>query len=164
MKIFNTSEYSEKLKIKPVSVNNISRYCPRTKDELVALIRERIEKEGYTCDLNDINVSDITDMSYLFSTRYLSINDVDNFNCNISKWNVSNVTNMSCMFMYSHFNNDISEWDVSNVIDMERMFQFAKLFNQNLSEWNVSKCEYRTSMFENCPMENHPDKQSVFKK
>ena len=74
-------------------------YCPKTKDELKDIIKQRIESEGNECNLNDIDTSNITDMSNLFL-------DSD-FNGDISKWNVSNVTNMENMFYSSKFNGDI---------------------------------------------------------
>ena len=83
-------------------------YHPKTKDELKDIIDKRIESEGNECNLNDIDTSNITDMSWLF-------NDSE-FNGDISKWDVYNVTNMNFMFMRSNFNSDISNWDVSNVI------------------------------------------------
>ena len=51
--------------------NNISEFSsyscqPKTKDELKEIIKNRISKEGNCCDLNDIDTSLITDMSYLF--------------------------------------------------------------------------------------------------
>ena len=82
-------------------------YHPKTKDELKDIIKQRIESEGNECNLNDIDTSNITDMSNLF--------EYSDFNGNISNWDVSNVTNMASMFMCSKFNNDISNWDVSNV-------------------------------------------------
>ena len=36
-------------------------YYPKTKDELQDLIKQRIEREGNECNLNDIDVSKITD-------------------------------------------------------------------------------------------------------
>ena len=92
--------------------NDISRFSsyscqPKTKDELENIISERVQRDGFYCDLNDIDVSLITNMSGLFYYY--------DFNGDISKWNVSNVTNMTKMFYYSKFNGDISNWDVSNV-------------------------------------------------
>ena len=89
-------------------------YYPKTKDELKDIIYQRIESEGNECNLNDIDTSNITDMSHLFE-------DSD-FNGDISNWDVSNVTNMEDMFALSKFNGDISNWDVSNVILMPGIF------------------------------------------
>ncbi len=41
-------------------------YFPQTKEELKDIIKKRIKEEGNEVDLNDIDVSNITDMSYLF--------------------------------------------------------------------------------------------------
>ena len=89
-------------------------YYPKTKDELEDIIDQRIESEGNECNLNDIDTSNITDMSKLF--------EYSDFNGDISKWNVSNVTNMNSMFYESTFNQDISNWDVSNVTNNAYMF------------------------------------------
>ena len=89
-------------------------YHPNTKDELEDIIKQRIESEGNECNLNDIDTSNIIDMSNLFE-------DSD-FNGDISKWDVSNVENMTSMFMGSKFNNDISNWDVSNVTNNTDIF------------------------------------------
>ena len=90
-------------------------YHPKTKDELEDIIKQRIKSEGNECDLNDIDTSNIIDMSNLF--KY------SDFNGDISKWDVSNVKNMRSMFLYSKFNSDISNWDVSNVIDKSHIFE-----------------------------------------
>ena len=89
-------------------------YHPKTKDELKDIIDKRIESEGNECNLNDIDTSNITDMSGLFA--------YSKFNVNISKWNVSNVINMNYMFTNSKFNGDISNWDVSNVTNNANIF------------------------------------------
>ena len=89
-------------------------YHPETKDELKAIIKQRIESKGIKCDLNDIDTSNIIDMSNLF--KY------SDFSGDISRWNVSNVTKMESMFAHSKFNGDISNWDVSNVKSMHEMF------------------------------------------
>ena len=74
---------------------------PTRKEELKTLIEQRIEEQGLNCDLNDIDVSRITDMSKLFQNS--------KFNGDISKWDVSNVEDMSCMFASSRFRGDISK-------------------------------------------------------
>ena len=77
----------EKLIIKK---SNNYKYFPETKKELKDIIKQRIKQEGNKVDLNDIDVSKITDMSYLFEETA--------FNGDISNWDVSNVTDMSSMF------------------------------------------------------------------
>ena len=89
---------------------------PNNKKELEQIILERIRNIGYDCDLNDINVSLITDMSYLF--------DDTPFNGDISEWDVSGVENMRAMFAESEFNGDISKWNVGNVTN--KKFAFKK--------------------------------------
>ena len=39
---------------------------PKTKEQLKQLIENRIKQEGPKCNLNDIDVSEITDMNNLF--------------------------------------------------------------------------------------------------
>ena len=89
-------------------------YYPKTKDELKNIIKQKIKSEGNECDLNDIDTSNITDMSNLFA--------YSEFNGDISKWDVSHVKNMKGMFMRSNFNSDISNWDVSNVTNSVNIF------------------------------------------
>ena len=105
----------EKLKVS----NNNSKYTlfPKDKKELMRMIDDEVVKNGLTCSLNHIDVSEITDMSGLFRQ---SIFDGD-----ITYWDVSNVKDMSFMFEYADFtgqNSDLSQWDVSNVDLMNYMF------------------------------------------
>ena len=116
---------------------------PTTKDELKETIKDRISKEGHYCDLNDIDVSQITDMSDLFF--------MSKFNGDISKWDVSNVKNMFDMFADSKFNGDISKWNVSNVKNMGHMFHFSK-FNHDISNWEINKDCKVYDMFYRCPI------------
>ena len=59
----------EKLIIKK---SNNYKYFPKTTEELEDLIKKRIKKEGREANLNDIDVSKITDMSSLFSALYFN--------------------------------------------------------------------------------------------
>ena len=83
--------------------------------ELRKVIRQRIEEQGLNCNLNDIDVSRVDDMSSLFTWS--------RFDGDISEWNVGNVKSMRSMFEGSKFSGDISKWDVSNVRDMRGMFK-----------------------------------------
>ena len=111
------SYIQEKLIIKK---SNNYKYFPETNKELKDIIKQRIKQEGNKVDLNDIDVSKITDMSYLFEGTA--------FNGDISNWDVSNVTNMYAMFYNCKtFNQDISSWDVSKVTNMRNMFSGCKI-------------------------------------
>jgi len=82
--------------------------------------------------IDNWNVSQITDMSYLFLTK-------TSCNPNISAWDVSSVTDFHYMFhRASSFNHDIGNWDVSKGIDFHDMFWEATSFNQDIGGWDVS--------------------------
>ena len=136
----------EKLIIKKNKSSNNYKYFPESTEELEKIIYKRIKDEGKEVDLNDIDVSNIIDMSSLFEGT--------DFNGDISNWNVSNVIDMRSMFYNCEsFNQDISNWDVSKVVDMSWMFYWCKTFNQDISNWNVSNVIGYEEMFEFCPIE-----------
>ena len=114
------SHINEALKIGK-NISSFSTYScqPTTGHELKMIINDRICREGLKCDLNDIDVSKITDMSYVFSTSP--------FSGDISEWDVSNVKNMYGMFSRSQFNGDISQWNVGKVRNMKYMFYGSPL-------------------------------------
>ena len=53
---------TEKLRINKDSNKIEYHYHPKDRDELRSLIKELLKERGKNADLNDINVSDITDM------------------------------------------------------------------------------------------------------
>ena len=116
---------------------------PKDKEELEQIIKDRISKEGPNCDLNDIDVSLIEDMSNLFSES--------EFDGNINNWDVSNVKDMTGMFYKSNFNGDISGWNTSNVKNMYRTFYWSQ-FNKDISKWKINKACDTFEMFKNCPI------------
>ena len=127
---------------------------PKNRKELVKIIEDTIKKEGYNCNLNFIDTSLITDMSYLFSGS--------KFNGDISGWDVSNVDNMRGMFLDSEFNSDISKWNIHYVFDMSFMFMNSK-FSNNISKWNTRNVKLKLLCFEGCPLEKKPEFKPVLK-
>ena len=125
---------------------------PTRKEELKKLIDQRIKEQGPKCDLNDIDVSKVTDMSKLFS--------YSEFNGDISKWDVSSVKNMNFMFNSSQFNGGISDWNVSKVEDMGFMFSSSQ-FTGDLSKWNVGKVENMAGMFSDSKFDGDLSKWNV---
>jgi len=102
---------------------------PRAKETLQDIISAEIKKNGNQCDLSHIDVSLVTDFSYLFWRS--------SFNGNISGWDVSSCENMAGMFCHSKFNGTISGWNVSSVANMGVMF-FNSRFAGDISNWNTS--------------------------
>ena len=83
---------TEGLKIgKKYRQNKTYNYHPKDRDELYQLLKKLIEERGKDADLNDIDTSGVTDMSYLFRV-------LDPHNIDISEWDVNNVNDMQWMF------------------------------------------------------------------
>ena len=125
--------------------NCVGIYKVSEKNELKDLIDYFIEQFGNECNLNWIDVSNVTNMGDMF---YASKFDGD-----ISQWDVSNVTDMPSMFMFSKFNGNISQWNVSNVINMASMF-YKSVFNGDISNWDVSNVTDKCKMFFRCPIKS----------
>ena len=130
----------------------------------------------FDSNVNNWDVSNITDMAYMFHTeaRFTVFNNggvpltwgqktanVTNmnamfnraglFNQDISDWNVSNVTDMNAMFQNTlNFDQDISSWNVSKVINMRYMFRYSNKFNKNINNWNVGQVTDFYMMFWGC--------------
>ena len=124
-------------------------YFPKNRDELERAIQEHYDNEIY--DLNDINVSNITDFSQLFYED----KNTGKRGFNICDWNVSNGKNFAEMFYgcYS-FNCDLSNWDVSNGKDFSYMFDGCYNFNAYLCNWNIRSGAYCKQMFYGCRIDD----------
>ena len=110
-----------------LSVNSLK---PKTINELRTIVYDRVKTYGNSCNLNDINVSEITDMHQLFV-------NTPKFNGDIQKWDVSHVTNMYGMFRSSKFDQNISKWNVENVINKKLNYQTVLLLWLYLVQTNL---------------------------
>ena len=165
------TEYIIKKKLdKPIDSEDNYDYYPESKEELVKNIKELIDKGIY--NFNCINTIKITDMSKLFEDLIVEKNfdvskwDVSNvtdmsymflncknFDCDLSKWDVSSVKDMSRMFIYciKFTGQGLENWDVSNVTDMMSMFGACESFEgKGLENWNVHNVENMSHMFNSC--------------
>jgi len=92
-------------------------------------------------DLNEWDVSRITDMSSLFAYMH-------EFDADVNGWDTSSVTTMGSIFKNAYsFNHPLNSWDVSVVTDMSRAFEDATRFNQPLSHWKPRSDANMTDMF-----------------
>lgn len=98
---------------------------PQNWSDLKRILQERritqgVGTESNPIDLNDIDVSNVNNMSMLFTGR-TQFSYID-----ISEWDMSNVTNTMGMFMGCKLLmslGDISGWDISNIENMKDMFK-----------------------------------------
>ena len=97
----------------------VSVWKPKDKTELFGIIKAYIKSAGLKCSLNWIDVSNIEDLSYLFSNT--------KFDGDISDWDVSNVTDMIDMFYNSKFDKDISNWNIEHVKEKHSIFNRSKI-------------------------------------
>jgi surface protein len=117
-------------------------------------------KNNFNADISKWDVSNVTDMSYMFF-------GADSFKQDISSWNVSKVIDMSYMFKgfgvphpfssvsvkqkdyikdLTKDRGEIGRWDVSNVTNMRSMFSGAP-YNPDISNWDVSNVIDMSYMF-----------------
>lgn len=142
------------------------------------IVRQRIGNNPFD-DLNDLDVSEVTDMSHLFHHCYFKGNisqwNTSNviymtgmfsycydFNGDISQWDTGNVKNMSYMFNYTHFNGIISSWNTSKVFNMESMFTFCE-FDDDISGWDISQVIYMNAMFKDSSFKHNLSRWKINK-
>ena len=99
-------------------------------------------------DINDWDVTNVTDFSNLFRNGDSYSGDTTTFNSNIGGWNTAAVTSMYNMFYEaSAFNQDIGGWNTANVTNMQWVFDEASAFNQDIGGWNTAAVTTMYGMF-----------------
>ena len=95
-------------------------------------------------DGSNLDVSNITDMSYMFFGN--SISDLTS----LKYWDTSKVTDMSYVFSYNPISDlrPLKYWDTSKVTDMSWMFSYNSISDlRPLANWDTSKVTSMNSMF-----------------
>ena len=97
-------------------------------------------------DGTNLDVSNVTNMSYMFSVNQIS--DLSS----LANWNVANVTNMSYMFSVNQISDlsSLANWNTGNVTDMSRMFTSNQISDLGpLANWKVDNARDMSQMFGN---------------
>ena len=122
--------------------------------------------------INDWDVSAVTDFSRVFQLKHDFNSNISNwnvgsgtsfrhmfhgarkFNQPIGDWDVSKGTDFGIMFTDAEtFNHDIGDWDVGKGTDFRVMFKYADAFNQDIGSWEVGNGTDFVFMFEGCPID-----------
>ena len=107
----------------------------------------KCEKLTNIQSIKNLNTSEVTDMSYMFS-NCLSLESLD-----LSSFNTAKVTNMKSMFYYCSklTSLNLSNFNTAKVTNMERMFQnCSKLESLDLSSFNTAEVTTMFWMFYEC--------------
>jgi surface protein len=140
-------------------------FIPKTREELVRCIINLFSRNIY--NLNCIDVSNITDFSWLFGferedgyDEYKSEEDVNihNYKFDILRSRKKNAFWGGCIGFSIEYGNDkykwervnISKWNVSNGENFSYMFRCQERFKSDISNWDVSKGINFEGMFYNC--------------
>ena len=96
------------------------------------------QKEKNKLEIKLIEVLPITNMGYIFSGCYSSLESLPD----ISEWDTQNITNMSHMFYKCNSLKslpDISKWNTKNVTDMSDMFYNCSSLESlpDISKWDT---------------------------
>ena len=91
-------------------------------------------------DISSWDVSNVTDMSYLFYESSSTHN--------LSNWDVSSVENLTYTFANSSFNGFVNNWELSSLTDMSSTFYNSRLgSNVDISGWDVSNVSIMRKTF-----------------
>lgn len=139
---------TEKLRInKDIKTKQIE-YFPKNFNELKKIITKRaLDSNDGVLDLNDIDISKITNLSYLLA----NINNIKSVNMN--NWDTSKVTDIHGLFWCNKSIEEIymHDWNTNNIESFYGAFYDCEnLKTLDLFKWKFDKCKEIDLMFANC--------------
>lgn len=162
------------------------KFYPKTRNELKEIIYYKMLEEGSCPDLSDIDVSEVEDFSFLFTTavgpdiftsnkeyqylhkKYQYDSEIfESFNGDLSSWNVSNAKNMNYMFRgcSSFEGKGLEKWNISGVKSAISMFSGCSSFNgKSIQNWDFSNIKRPDDMFLGCDFKDLDVSSWNFKK
>lgn len=148
---FNPVDYSEENNnvIDQHTITELTIDRPKDKNELADIIEKRMRINAfgddtlYFPDLSNIDLSDVYDISAVFSMIFLKYTDKP-VKLDLSDWNVSHINNMWGVFNYAErlIELNLSGWETSNVTTMSYMFARCKSLTElDLSGFDTSNVQ-----------------------
>lgn len=136
----------EKFKINSKNIKN-NKYIVKDKNELLKIISKRaLDSKDSILDLNDLDISNVKELSYLFET--VKVKSVD-----MNEWDVSHIKDIHGLFWCNRNIEEvfISDWNTSNIESFYGVFYSCEnLKKLDLSNWKFDNCKEIDLMFANC--------------
>lgn len=133
-------------------------YNPKNADELASILHKKYMKcldifgnanDDIILDLNDIDVSNINDLSWMFGSESKRIKVID-----ISEWDTSNVTDVEGMFSDCEYLEEIiglEDINLSGIKSLSNMFNGCySLKSIDISNFNTKNILSMYGMFASC--------------
>ena len=133
-----------------------------TEEKLREYLKSEVEKQGENVAIQNLDVSHIEDLSWLFVGIAAGVKTLD-----LSGWKTSNVKDMSWMFSGCKTleSLDLSGWDVSNVKTMNDMFACCENIEYlDITDWDTSKVKNMARMFFGRPVPDEVINDKIIKK
>ena len=133
-----------------------------TEEKLREYLKSEVEKQGENVVIQNLDVSHIEDLSWLFVGIAAGVKTLD-----LSGWKTSNVKDMSWMFSGCKTleSLDLSGWDVSNVKTMNDMFACCENIEYlDITDWDTSKVKNMARMFFGRPVPDEVINDKIVKR